>query len=65
MKVFTIGFTKKSAEVFFSRLRDAGVQRLIDVRLNNSPNWLDLQRRTTSAISPVRSVTSTTSICLN
>jgi len=35
MTIFTIGFTKKSAEVFFSRLRDAGVQRLIDVRLNN------------------------------
>jgi len=35
MKIFTIGFTKKSAEVFFNRLRDAGVQRLIDVRLNN------------------------------
>ena len=35
MKIFTIGFTKKSAETFFSRLKDAGVQRLIDVRLNN------------------------------
>lgn len=35
MKLFTIGFTKKSAEVFFTRLHDAGVQRLLDVRLNN------------------------------
>jgi uncharacterized protein (DUF488 family) len=35
MKIFTIGFTKKSAETFFTRLRDAGVQRLVDVRLNN------------------------------
>jgi len=35
MKVFTIGFTKKSAEVFFGRLERAGVQRLVDVRLNN------------------------------
>jgi uncharacterized protein (DUF488 family) len=35
MKLFTIGFTKKSAEIFFARLRDAGVQRLVDVRLNN------------------------------
>lgn len=33
--LFTIGFTKKSAERFFLGLRDAGVQRLIDVRLNN------------------------------
>jgi len=35
MKVFTIGFTKKSAETFFARLKEAGVKRLIDVRLNN------------------------------
>jgi uncharacterized protein (DUF488 family) len=35
MKLLTIGFTKKSAEIFFTRLKDAGVKRLIDVRLNN------------------------------
>src|SRR5664279_5627177 len=35
MTIFTIGFTKKSAETFFTRLKDAGVKRLIDVRLNN------------------------------
>jgi len=35
MKIFTIGFTKKSAETFFTRLQQAGVKRLIDVRLNN------------------------------
>ena len=35
MKIFTIGFTKKSAETFFTRLKDAGVKRLVDVRLNN------------------------------
>ena len=35
MKVFTIGFTKKSAETFFTRLKNAGVKRLVDVRLNN------------------------------
>lgn len=35
MKIFTIGFTKKSAETFFTRLKAAGVKRLIDVRLNN------------------------------
>ena len=35
MKIFTIGFTKKSAETFFSRLQNAGVKRLVDVRLNN------------------------------
>lgn len=35
MKTFTIGFTQKKAEVFFTMLRDAGVKTLIDVRLNN------------------------------
>ena len=35
MKLFTIGFTKTSAEGFFSRLSNAHVQKLIDVRLNN------------------------------
>jgi uncharacterized protein (DUF488 family) len=36
MTIFTIGFTKKSAEEFFNRLKQAGVLRLIDVRLNNT-----------------------------
>ena len=35
MKIFTIGFTKKSAEEFFTRLRNPEIQKLIDVRLNN------------------------------
>lgn len=35
MKLFTIGFTKKSAEDFFSRLKKSGVRKLVDVRLNN------------------------------
>ena len=35
MKVYTIGFTKKSAEQFFEKLRGAGVKRIVDVRLNN------------------------------
>jgi uncharacterized protein (DUF488 family) len=35
MKIFTIGFTKKSAETFFGRLKASGAKRLIDVRLNN------------------------------
>jgi uncharacterized protein (DUF488 family) len=36
MKIFTIGFTKKSAETFFTSLTGEGVRRLVDVRLNNS-----------------------------
>ena len=35
MKVYTIGFTKKSASEFFELLRDSGARRLVDVRLNN------------------------------
>ncbi len=35
MKLFSIGFTKKNAEQFFGRLRQPGLIRLIDVRLNN------------------------------
>ena len=35
MKIFTIGFTKTSAEGFFGRLRDSGARLLADVRLNN------------------------------
>jgi uncharacterized protein (DUF488 family) len=35
MKLFTIGFTKTTAESFFSRLSNAHVKKLIDVRLNN------------------------------
>jgi uncharacterized protein (DUF488 family) len=33
--LFTIGFTKTSAESFFERLRRAGVRKVVDVRLNN------------------------------
>ena len=35
MKLFTIGFTKKSAELFFTRLSKAGIKKLVDVRRNN------------------------------
>jgi uncharacterized protein (DUF488 family) len=35
LKIFTIGFTRKSAREFFGKLRRPGLVRLIDVRLNN------------------------------
>lgn len=35
MRLFTIGFTKKSAESFFETLRKSGAKRVVDVRLNN------------------------------
>jgi len=33
--IFTIGFTKKTAEQFFSQLAAEGVRRVVDTRLNN------------------------------
>ena len=37
MEIHTIGFTKKTAEQFFSLLKDAGIKKLIDVRLKAVP----------------------------
>ena len=34
--LYTIGFTKKSAEQFFGLLRGNGVKQLVDVRINNT-----------------------------
>ena len=35
MEVYTIGFTQTSAAAFFGKLKQAGIRRLVDVRLNN------------------------------
>lgn len=35
IKLFTIGFTEKTAEMFFTLLKNAGVKKIIDTRLNN------------------------------
>lgn len=35
MTIYTIGFTRKSAEQFFEALRQSGARRVVDVRLNN------------------------------
>lgn len=34
MKIYTIGFTQKSAEEFFTRLSARKIQRLVDIRIN-------------------------------
>lgn len=36
IQLFTIGFTKKNAEQFFGKIIEAGVKRVVDVRLNNT-----------------------------
>src|ERR1700736_2894796 len=35
MEIYSIGFTQKTAEQFFTRLKGAGIRLLLDVRLNN------------------------------
>ena len=39
MEIYSIGFTQTTAEHFFGRLKQAGVKRLLDVRLNNSSQF--------------------------
>ena len=35
MKIYTMGFTQKSAEVFFEKIKKNNIEILIDIRLNN------------------------------
>lgn len=35
MKIYTIGFTQKSAEQFFELIKANGIELLVDIRLNN------------------------------
>ena len=34
--LYTIGFTKKNARKFFELLKNAGIKKLIDIRINNA-----------------------------
>lgn len=45
MDIYTIGFTKKSAAEFFGLLKQAGIQRLLDVRLNNVSQLAGFSKR--------------------
>ena len=45
MKLFTIGFTKSTAERFFGRMANAGVRKLVDVRLNNISQLAGLAKK--------------------
>jgi uncharacterized protein (DUF488 family) len=45
MKIYTIGFTKRSAEDFFTTLGWSGTKRLVDVRLNNSSQLAGFSKR--------------------
>ena len=35
MKLYTIGFTQKSAREFFNKIKNNNIDLLIDIRLNN------------------------------
>lgn len=45
MKVYTIGFNRKSAQQFFELVRASGVQRVIDVRLKNTSQLAGFAKR--------------------
>ena len=45
MEVYSIGFTKKTAEQFFGLLKNAGIRRLLDVRLNNVSQLAGFSKR--------------------
>ncbi len=45
MEVYSIGFTKKTAEQFFSLLKSAGIRKLLDVRLNNISQLAGFSKR--------------------
>lgn len=45
MRLLTIGFTKKSAENFFTKLKRSGAKRIVDVRLNNVSQLAGFSKR--------------------
>ncbi|MDP2919310.1 MAG: DUF488 domain-containing protein [Dehalococcoidia bacterium] len=45
MKIYTIGFTKKPAEIFFDALRSSGAKYLLDIRLHNNSQLAGFTKR--------------------
>jgi uncharacterized protein (DUF488 family) len=45
VEIFTIGFTRTTAEDFFERLRSNRIERLLDVRLNNKSQLAGFAKR--------------------
>lgn len=46
MNIYTIGFTKKSAETFFETISKSGVTRVLDTRLNNVSQLAGFAKKT-------------------
>lgn len=45
MEIFTIGFTRRSAKSFFTTLERAGIERVVDVRRNNTSQLAGFSKR--------------------
>jgi len=45
MRLYTIGYTKKSLETFITHLREAGVDAVIDIRLRNTSQLAGFSKR--------------------
>ena len=50
MEIYTIGFTRKSVKDFFEPLKQSGIARFVDVRVNNTAH---LAVSPPSVISPI------------
>jgi uncharacterized protein (DUF488 family) len=46
MEIYSIGFTQKSANEFFGALKAHGIERLLDVRLNNTSQLAGFAKQT-------------------
>jgi uncharacterized protein (DUF488 family) len=46
MEIYSIGFTQKSAREFFGTLKAHGIERLLDVRLNNTSQLAGFAKQT-------------------
>jgi len=45
MEIYSAGFTKHGARKFFGALKEAGIERLVDVRLNNTSQLASFAKR--------------------
>ncbi len=43
--IYTIGFSKKDAQTFFGKLQEAGVRRVVDLRLRNTSHLAGFTKR--------------------
>ncbi|MCK8824341.1 DUF488 domain-containing protein [Fuchsiella alkaliacetigena] len=45
MTIYTIGFTKRSAENFFETLKDNDISKIIDIRINNTSHLASFAKK--------------------